>query len=232
MANPIIYSLLGGIFPALVWLIFWLREDRKNPEPRLYLFTTFILGMLGVLVITIGALAFEEEVGELLNNLTLPAIVALATLEEVLKFGAAYIGGLRTREDNEPLDAMIYMITAALGFVALENTLFIFGPLIDGNVIESVITGHMRFIGASLLHVVSSGTIGFALALAYYKSYPKQVAMGIFGMILAIAFHTFFNWIITVSGAGNMWSSISVWLGVIFILWAFEKAKNVAPKIQ
>ncbi|MBI1974251.1 MAG: PrsW family intramembrane metalloprotease [Candidatus Zambryskibacteria bacterium] len=233
MANTVIYALLGGILPALIWLIFWLREDRLSPEPRLFIFRTFIFGMLGVLLITVGAIVFEDQVGTLLNNLTIGAIFLLATLEESLKLLAAYFGGLDTSEDNEPIDPMIYTITAALGFVALENALFILGPLMDGQVAKSILTGDMRFIGASLLHVVSSGLIGVAISFSFYKSRTKKILASIIGLVGAIIFHTFFNTLITfLNGTGNMWSSIAVWIGVIFLLWAFEKAKSIAPQNQ
>ncbi|OHA89899.1 MAG: hypothetical protein A2832_02060 [Candidatus Zambryskibacteria bacterium RIFCSPHIGHO2_01_FULL_44_22b] len=229
MANTVIYALLGGILPALVWLIFWLREDRKNPEPRLYIFTTFLLGMGGVLLITIGALVFDEQVGDILDHTSIYALISLAALEEILKFGAAYIGGLHGTEDNEPIDPMIYMITAALGFVALENALFIFGPLVDGEVMKSIITGHMRFVGASLLHVVSSGIIGVALSFSFYKSGVRKFFNILIAIIGAIAFHTFFNAIITLfKDNGPTIAAIAVWVGVIFLLWAFEKAKAIA----
>ena len=231
MINTITYALLGGILPALVWLIFWLREDKKNPEPRLYIFTTFLLGMGGVLLITVGAFIFDEKIGDILDNMTIYTLISLATLEEFLKFGAAYIGGLHGTEDNEPIDPMIYMITAALGFVALENALFIFGPLVDGEITRSIITGHMRFVGASLLHVVSSGIIGVALSFTFYKSLGKKVVAVIFAIIGAIAFHTFFNAIITLfKDNGATIAAVAVWVGVIFLLWAFEKAKSIAPQ--
>ena len=168
MAYSIIYALIGGVLPALIWLVFWLREDRNNPEPRLFIFRTFLFGMLAVVLITVTALIFEDSVESILGHLSLSVLVALAALEEILKLGAAYLGGLSTKEDNEPLDPIIYMITAALGFVALENALFILGPLLDGEITQSIITGHMRFIGASLLHVVSSGLIGISLAFSFF----------------------------------------------------------------
>ena len=229
MAHSIIYALIGGILPALIWLVFWLREDRKNPEPRLFIFRTFLFGMLAVVLITVTALIFEDRVGSILGHLSLSVLVALAALEEILKLGAAYLGGLSTKEDNEPLDPIIYMITAALGFVALENALFILGPLLDGEITQSIITGHMRFIGASLLHVVSSGLIGIAMAFSFYKSRSTKFIIIVLALAGAIVIHTFFNVIITVfKDTGSSIASVAVWVGVIFILWAFERAKTIA----
>src|SRR3990167_316972 len=161
--ETLIYAALGGILPALVWLSFWLREDRKNPEPNGLIVKTFLLGMFAVLLV----LPFQKGVEMLIPGTTLVTLFLWAFFEETFKLSAGYFGGLHTVDDNEPIDPMIYMITAALGFVALENTLFILGPMIDGNVLESLVTGHMRFIGASLLHIVSSGFVGMALAFSF-----------------------------------------------------------------
>ena len=44
-SSPIIFlAMLGGVLPALLWLTFWLMEDRCEPEPKRYLLLTFIAG--------------------------------------------------------------------------------------------------------------------------------------------------------------------------------------------
>ncbi len=220
-----LYALLGGVLPALVWLAFWLREDYKHPEPKGLILRTFLLGMSGVILV----LPFQKAVDFLLPGLTLSAVILWVALEELFKLGAAYTGGLRSTEDNEPIDAMVYMVTAALGFVALENTLFIFAPLIGNDIVKSVITGNLRFIGASLLHVTSSGIIGVAIALSFYKSRQTRIHYVIIGFILATIFHSIFNVaIIRLGNSGAMFAFGMVWIGIIFLLLMFEKAKTIA----
>lgn len=221
----IVYALLGGILPALVWLAFWLYEDSKHPEPRRLILRTFFLGMGAVIFV----LPFQKAVDAFLPGLTLAAIILWIIGEEVFKFAAAFIGGLRSAENNEPIDPIIYMITAALGFVALENTLFIFGPLVGEDIARSIITGNLRFIGASLLHVVSSGIIGVSLAFSFYKPKKERIIFAFLALILAVAVHTGFNLaIIRWSNSGAMFAFALVWIGVAVLLWAFEKAKTIA----
>ena len=43
--QTIIFAFLGGLAPALIWLFFWLREDKKHPEPRKNILLTFLFGM-------------------------------------------------------------------------------------------------------------------------------------------------------------------------------------------
>lgn len=222
--ETLLYSFLGGLVPALLWLFFWLYEDKKNPEPKRLIGRTFFFGMIAVILV----IPFQKGVEMMFPPLAATAILLWAILEEVFKFGAGYFGGLHSVEDNEPLDPLIYMITAALGFVALENALFIFGPLINDDITQSLITGNMRFIGASLLHVVSSGIVGASMAFAFYRSKPKRTATVTTGLVSAIVFHFLFNLLILKSGgAGTLWAFITVWVGVAGLLWAFEKAKTL-----
>ena len=225
MASQVVYALMGGILPALIWLAFWLREDNKNPESRGMILRTFLLGMGAVILV----LPFQKVVDTFLPDTMIVAVFLWVILEEVFKFGAAYIGGIRSKEDNEPIDPIIYMITAALGFVALENTLFILGPLIGEDTTRGVITGTLRFIGASLLHVVSSGLVGIALAFSFYKPKRMQLILVASALVIAIMFHASFNLaIIHWDNSGAMLAFGLVWIGVIFLLWAFEKAKTIA----
>lgn len=222
----IFYALLGGILPALIWLAFWLREDRKHPEPKGLIMRTFLFGMLTVPIV----LPFQKAIDTWLPGMVIGAIFLWAVLEEIFTFAAAYFGGLKTVADDEPVDPIIYMITAALGFVALENTLFILGPLFNGeSIVVSIINGNLRFIGASLLHVVSSGIIGVAFALTFYKSRRKRLSAVSMAIGLAVALHTLFNLIIIRwDNPGTILSFGLVWIGIIFLLLAFEKVKTIA----
>ena len=217
-----LYAFLGGILPAIVWLIFWLREDKNNPEPKRLIALTFILGMVSVIFV----LPFQKIVDNQFPNMVMAAIVLWVILEEVFKFIAGYMGGLSSVEDNEPIDPLIYMITAALGFSALENALFIFQPLLLEDTVLGIITGNLRFVGASLLHVVSSGIIGAALGFSFYQPTIKRIPIVSLAVALAIVFHLTFNlFIIHFGETGTMMALGMVWTGVVVILLAFEKTK-------
>jgi RsiW-degrading membrane proteinase PrsW (M82 family) len=224
MAAPIIFvAFLGGLLPALLWLFFWLLEDRCEPEPKRYIFFSFIAGMLVVaLVLPLERLAAGYFTGAML-------LFVWAALEEVLKFAAAYFVALRARVFDEPLDAVIYLVTAALGFAALENTLFLWAPLQEGDVLRTIITGDLRFIGATLLHTLSSATIGLALALSFYQPREMRRLAATGGVILAIALHTLFNFFI-LGGSGGMtfWIFLCIWFGILAVLLFVERVKRPA----
>jgi RsiW-degrading membrane proteinase PrsW (M82 family) len=220
--DTFLYAFLGGVLPAIVWLIFWLREDKNSPEPKRLIALTFILGMVSVVLV----LPFQKLVDKQFPGIVIAALVLWVILEEVFKFIAGYMGGLSSEEDNEPIDPLIYMITAALGFSALENVLFVFQPLLLQDTVLGIITGNLRFVGASLLHVVSSGIIGAALGFSFYQRNPRRIIMVCFSLVLAIAFHLTFNLLIIHLGEpGTMIALGMVWTGVVLLLLAFEKAK-------
>lgn len=221
------YALLGGILPASIWLLFWLREDVRRPEPLWRVIFTFLLGMLTVILV----LPFQRHIDLWLPGMGVMAFLLWAVCEEGFKFLAGYFGGIRSRDDNEPLDPLIYMITAALGFVALENALFIAKPLLQADIATSVLTGNLRFIGASLLHIVASSCVGVALSLSFYKPLRTKIIAAIIGLALAVFVHTAFNlFIVSQNSLGIFLTFGTVWAGVTALIYMFEKVKSVAKR--
>lgn len=132
-----------------------------------------------------------------LNDLPLIAFLGIAIIEEYFKYGAVRILVEGRPEFDEPIDAMIYMITAALGFAALENALFIVPTIAENFDIGFQLTAN-RFIGANLLHATGSGIVGFFLARAFFSHYKHHFLA--IGILLASLLHALFNYIIIKKG--------------------------------
>ena len=221
-SSALFIAFMGGLIPSLLWLSFWLLEDRCEPEPKKYLFITFFAGMLAV----IAVLPPERYFIGVLSGA--PLLLVWAILEETFKIAAALIA-LRSRALDEPLDTVIYMVTAALGFAAMENALFLVGPLQDGHAINTILTGDLRFIGATLLHVLASGTVGLAMAFAFSRGVAMRRGFFVGGLILAIALHTLFNILILKGGAPVMFSAfVCIWAGIVAVLFLTERIKQPA----
>jgi RsiW-degrading membrane proteinase PrsW (M82 family) len=221
--SALFYSLVGGILPALFWLWFWIREDKLHPEPRGRIMLAFLAGMVAVpLAYPIQSWAYGAF------GLGLGTILIWAASEEILKFFAADLTGFISRDFDEPMDAMIYLITAALGFSALENTMFILNPLLEGQFHTSFATGNMRFLGASLLHVVTSATVGYFIASEFYRSRAKKILFRIIGITVAIGLHALFNnYILYENGEKTFLVFSFVWMGSLALLLLFEKVKKI-----
>lgn len=230
------FAFLGGIIPALIWLAFWLHEDRKNPEPNRLILLTFFFGMLAVPVAFFLQFIFgnlligQQELRFAFESNYVAAIITMiiwAASEEIVKYAAAFLGGISKKANDEPIDPMIYMITAALGFAALENTLFLFEPLLLGDTTTALITGNMRFVGATLLHVTSSAIVGLFISLSYYKSALIKKHYLITGLILSIGLHTIFNSFIIRAGKFTVIGFAVVWLVSILLIYLFERIKRI-----
>ncbi len=215
-------AFLAGLIPALFWLWFWLREDKCRPEPRTLITSAFIAGMLIVaLVLPLQKFAMERFYGSEL-------IFVWVIIEEVLKYAAALVVVLWNKAVDEPIDVIIYMITIALGFSALENALFIYNPLVTGDYANSFLTGNFRFLGATLLHVLASGTVGVFMALSYYKRDIVRITSATIGLFVAILLHALFNFfIMDASGETVLGVFMFVWMGVIVFFLLFEKVKLI-----
>ncbi len=217
----------AGLIPAIFWVWFWLKEDKRKPEPFWIILVAFLAGMAVVpAVLPLQKLACDVYQAGVCQPAGDNLILVWVILEEVLKYLAALLVVFWHAEVDEPIDMVIYMIVIALGFAALENTLFIFNLLSSGLVTDSVLTGKFRFIGATLLHVLASGTVGVALAFAFYKSKFAKVVYGIIGLFIAIVLHALFNFFI-MNGNGEtiLGVFLFVWIGIIILFLIFEKIK-------
>jgi len=218
-------ALLVGIIPSLMWLFFWLHEDASKSEPRWILALCFFGGMITVLAcIPIEQWLFGYAQTESMKY------VFWAGVEEIMKFVAVALIALHARWNEEPIDAMIYCITVALGFAALENTLFLMNPSANGPLAVSIIHGNLRSVGATLVHVVSSATVGFALAFNFYHGKLTKFFAVIAALVAATAIHAAFNISIVNATAGDTLKSFGwIWGAVVIMIILFEEVKAVKP---
>jgi RsiW-degrading membrane proteinase PrsW (M82 family) len=249
LGYTVLYALLGGLLPALFWLWFFLGEDRKNPEPKWLILTAFLSGMLAVLIalptemvikcVALGvwpSSPFLHPINTIGFCRDLPEIQPIflwAATEELIKYFVIVAIVLWRKAVDEPIDAMIYLITVALGFSALETGLFLLGPLGQGDITGGMLTGNLRFLGAALIHTLSSAVIGFSIAITFYKKYWLQFVSLCTGLMLAIVLHTLFNHHIIKDG-GNRTIQVffSVWLGIIGLLLLFESVKRITRPLH
>lgn len=217
-------ALFGGTLPALLWLWFWLKEDNQKPEPKGLIATVFFIGMITV-VFTIPLQKIVQSTVSDHNWQT----IGWASIEELIKYLAVVFILYKTDHIDEPIDWPIFLITSALGFAALENTLFLIKPLSLNQATVGLLTGQLRFLGSTLLHAVASGTIGIALGLSFYmgKYVKKLYLLG--GIILAIALHSTFNFFIIDTNGNNFLRVLGfLWVVTIIIMLLFEKLRRMS----
>ncbi len=248
--QPLAIALAGGVLPALLWLWFWLKEDSEHPEPRGLITLSFVAGMAVVFFVlplqklvvvlmpsimqAIDFFALKFAFVAPIND-TVQAILWSA-VEEFGKFATVFLVAYHTKDFDEPIDAVIYMITAALGFVAMENSLYILKDLMHGGTLQLIIDSNLRFLGASIVHVVSSAVLGIAFAFTFYKSFPLKVIAGVIGLATATLLHAYFNLsIMSTYGTLNMLAVFAqFWIaivGIIILITFIKHIENPNKKI-
>jgi protease PrsW len=216
-------GILGGMVPALLWLFFWLKEDYGHPMAKGLLTLTFLVGMASVILIV----PFEQIARDHFKDVPYLTII-WAALEEIIKYGVVALTALRSRYIYHAVDYPIYFITAALGFAALENTLFLIHPLTVNDATVSLLTGSLRFLGANLLHATSSGLVGIALGLAYFRGWFAHKIHLVIGLLTAIALHSVFNFFIIQNNGKNFFGIFGfLWVASIITMLLFEKLRRM-----
>lgn len=190
------FYIILAVVPSILWLLFYLRKD-KHPEPNRMVVKIFFWGILAAL----GALLFEFLYQEALTFLALEGIIILliagmAFIEEYCKYWVVKKKVLKNPEFDEPVDAMLYLIIAALGFAAAENIFLLNGLYMAGAEIGKIVEVTIgRFLGAVFLHALASGIVGYFLARSLLLKHKRKIFIGL-GILIATCLHGIYNYII------------------------------------
>lgn len=226
-----------GFVPSVIWLLYYLHKD-LHPEPKIMIIKVFLLGFASTFV----AFAFEWLFIEIIKGVimscvscgnvlpkfigninslsvigitTFVVLAALALIEESVKYIAAKIKIMGSKYFDEPTDAMIYLIVAALGFAAAENIGYVFQA---HDAMNAFGVTFFRFVSATFLHTLSSGFVGFFLALAIiHRRHPLPYLVS--GILIATLLHATFNFLIILSGESDKFVlAIILFLGFLFFI--------------
>ncbi|MCR4322828.1 MAG: PrsW family intramembrane metalloprotease [Candidatus Azambacteria bacterium] len=236
-----------GITPSLIWMWYYLRKD-INPEPKGMVLKVFLFGFCSTFIafgiewvlitalldlktscprceLIIPQLLGATGAGPILFTLSFMVLGILAFVEEWVKFVAARLEIIRSRYFDEPVDAMIYCVIAALGFAAAENIGYILQ-----NADYAIGIAYFRFISSTLLHTFASAILGYFFALSIIHA-TKRIVLVSTGLALATVLHTLFNFLIITSEQGGYTMALVILLMVFsyfFVLHLFERVKKLS----
>jgi protease PrsW len=179
------FLLFFALLPSIVWLLYYLKKD-IHPEPKRVIFYVFLAGAFFALI----GYFFQKTASPLFfsfaKEIFLPISVIIffyrfiivAFSEELLKYFAFSFTAKKHTGIDEPMDFIIYMITAGLGFAALENIIIFLS--LDINVLEMALTSVIRFVSGTLLHATVSGIMGVFLIYACRLNRKSFIPLGLF----------------------------------------------------
>ncbi len=238
--NMFITYIFFGIAPSIIWLLFYLRKD-SNPESNRMIVKVFLYGMIAVIpaYFVEMALGFAPKLFSISPFwvYVINAVIITAVVEEIFKYWTVKKTALKNSEFDEPIDAMLYMIIAALGFAALENLLYLWPASGDPAPLDTLVnTSALRFLLPVFLHALASGILGFFLALSFFYT-KKRAKLKILGIGIAIVLHGLFNFFIiqldqdinaqTILHSKYFYFLIAIMLGsAIFVSWGFKRLKK------
>ncbi len=184
-----------AVLPSFLWLLYCLKKD-VHPEPKRLILYVFAAGALFAVI----GYFFQRATASLLISFfeNIPLLILFAPFffkfvivafsEELLKYLAFFFTVRNHTELDEPIDFIIYMVTAALGFAALEN--FILLSSLDISLQEMAKISAIRFFSGTFLHALTSGILGGFLA--FYYCYNKKSIL-VWGIVLVSLLHGIYN---------------------------------------
>ena len=214
----------------VIWLLLCLWLNRKHPRRVGFLTVAFFLGALAVM----PALPVEQYIATLSSNNTVLTVLWAAS-EEVLKFVAFMFVAYRASRFNGPRDYALAAVTAGLGFAGFENALYILHPVLNHDLAVAALSGGMRFLGADLLHGMTTSIPGIALGFAYFKPGWKKAIYAFFGLVVAAGIHGLFN--LAVGNASqdqtlHIFAALWILAALVGLLWLRLRAMERPKFIQ
>ena len=220
-----ILALLISLLVALFWLYHFQKLDKYEREPDRLILLTFFAGVLATVPSVLLEIPFQVRFQS-----SLPPVTSLVgyffwvgLVEESFKFLAVRLTAYRSREFNEVMDGMIYMISAALGFAATENVGYLLGLGLS--------VWFLRAILSYLGHVSFSAILGYYLGKAKMEGRKSLLWLG---FLLSVSLHCLYDSFL-VAGHVNK-SGFLVLLGalvwmvsLLLTLILARKAQAVSP---
>ena len=200
--------LLVTILPSIFIILFFVYSD-KFKEPRGEIFRVFIYGIL----ITIPAYFLNTYLDAFwYNNFKVSegligSFLTAAPVEEGLKLSILYFFVYKMKDFNEPIDGIVYGVTASLGFATLENFYYVY-ILADYFQTSSMSLAIARSFSAVPAHAV------FGVFMGYFFMRYTFIKKGdnlFFAFIIPFVLHGCYNLFVN--------SNFYVSLFLIFIAW-------------
>tara|TARA_X000000950_G_scaffold48872_1_gene57002 strand:- start:1977 stop:2663 length:687 start_codon:yes stop_codon:yes gene_type:complete len=200
--------LLATILPSILIILFFVYSD-KFKEPKGEILKVFFYGIL----ITIPAYFLNTYLDAFwYNNFRvseglISSFLTAAPVEEGLKLSILYFFVYKMKDFNEPIDGIVYGVTASLGFATLENFYYVY-LLADYFETSSMSLAILRSFSAVPAHAV------FGVFMGYFFMKYVFIKKGdnlLFAFIVPFVLHGCYNLFAS--------SNFIVSLGLVLVSW-------------
>ncbi len=125
--GPVLAALMACV-PAILWLGFFYLMDRHEPEPKQLVLGVSVLGALiaaplaeFILSHAVPQLAVHHDLDALSLERILKAVLIVGLAQEMSKYAVVRYTIYMSREFDEPMDGIVYMMACGTGFAVWTN---------------------------------------------------------------------------------------------------------------
>ena len=228
--GPLLAAFMACI-PAVFWLGFFYVMDRHEPEPKQLVAGVCVLGALvaaplaGFLqYLTAPPLALAAEgAGTFSLDRVIGAVLIAGLAQEMCKYATVRYTIYLSREFDEPMDGIVYMMACGTGFAVWINYHRLIGP---GPSIH-LSTAAAQTVVTTLAHASFAGALGYVMGRAKFsrRSAPVRGVLLMAGLLGAAVLNGHFtlveNWL--QSDERHPWRGVgyaAVFASAVFVaLW-------------
>jgi RsiW-degrading membrane proteinase PrsW (M82 family) len=221
--------------PAVLWLGFFYLMDRHEPEPKQLVAGVCVLGALiagpladfvqyqavpPVALAAPGLSAFSLD-------RVIHAVLVVGLSQEMCKYAVVRYTIYMSREFDEPMDGIVYMMACGTGFAVWVNYHRLSGQ--NHEIYLSI--GAAQAVVTTLAHASFAGLLGYVMGRAKFsrRSAPVRGILIMLGLLGAAAFNGQFtlveNWVLQRGLAQHPWYGVgyaalcaSAMFGIIWLV--------------
>jgi protease PrsW len=221
----ILIGLFLAIVPSALWLIFFYRQDRLEPEPKTKIAQVFLVALILTELVGLPLMndwfQLPKWASTTSSTALLASILVVGFTLQAITYVAVRATVYTTAEFDERMDGIVYGTVAGLGVATLLNLRYI----IDNEGV-ALAPGVIHVVTTALAQASFGGVMGYFMALAKFEHRPGWWVP--LGVAVAAILNGVFGWLISeVSAAGltvKPWRSLAlglaVALAVFFVLVA------------
>ena len=196
--------LLGSMLaltPAVLWLAFFYRMDRAEPEPKRLVIGVYLAGGLLAAALHLPIFGYLFAVdswlpqywwSQLLGGILVVGMVAMAIV-----YAAVRVVVFDNPEFDERLDGIIYAVAAGLGVATVNNFVYV---LQHGGVNLDV--GSIRMVTNTLGYASAAAILGYFLGQARFEKVPLYYLPA--GVLLGALLTGLYFFILDRAGASSL----------------------------
>lgn len=215
--GPRLAALMAGI-PAVFWLGFFYMMDRHEPEPKQLVAGVCVLGALiaapladfvqsqAVPPVALGV----ENLSPFSLDHVLYAVLIAGLAQEMCKYAVVRYTIYMSREFDEPMDGIVYMMACGTGFAVWVNYHRLSGQ--NHEVYLSI--GAAQAVVTTLAHASFAGVLGYVLGRAKFsrRRAPIRGILVMLGLLGAATLNGVFtiigNWVLSRGLAQHPWYGV------------------------